>query len=288
MTQGKYVAWWSAGATSIVCTKLLLDEFGPDNVDIVYFDIKSAHEDNARVIRECEEWYGKKIEVVSGRYRDQFDVIEDTGYINGPAGARCTTELKKKLRLKLQSERTWWIGQAFGFEYDRSEINRALRFKDQYPETNPIFPLIDRQLTKTDCISIMAAAGIAPPMMYRLGYSNNNCIGCVKGGISYWNKIRVDFPDVFAEMAELERVKNRSCLKERVWTGEYDLKFTDDDVYIVKVMESVQLFLDELDPNRGRNMPIIMPDCGSMCEIKYTEVDHPDLMAVVDPDYIFS
>lgn len=31
--------------------------------------------------------------------------------------------------------------------------------------------------------------------MYDLGYANNNCIGCVKGGIGYWNKIRIDFPE---------------------------------------------------------------------------------------------
>ncbi len=36
-------------------------------------------------------------------------------------------------------------------------------------------------------------------MMYRLGYVNNNWVGGWKGGMGYWNKIRVDFPDVFAE-----------------------------------------------------------------------------------------
>ena len=30
-----------------------------------------------------------------------------------------------------------------------------------------------------------------------MGYNNNNCIGCIKGGMGYWNKIRVDFPEVF-------------------------------------------------------------------------------------------
>ena len=25
--------------------------------------------------------------------------------------------------------------------------------------------------------------GIEIPVMYRLGYNNNNCVGCVKGGI---------------------------------------------------------------------------------------------------------
>ena len=37
----------------------------------------------------------------------------------------------------------------------------------------------------------------ARPLMYDLGYPNNNCIGCVKGGMGYWNHIRKDFPEVF-------------------------------------------------------------------------------------------
>ena len=32
--------------------------------------------------------------------------------------------------------------------------------------------------------------------MYDLGYPNNNCIGCIKGGMGYWNRIRKDFPDI--------------------------------------------------------------------------------------------
>lgn len=33
--------------------------------------------------------------------------------------------------------------------------------------------------------------------MYRLGYDNANCIGCVKGGEGYWRAIREDFPEQF-------------------------------------------------------------------------------------------
>jgi hypothetical protein len=54
--------------------------------------------------------------------------------------------------------------------------------------------LIENKLSKNECAGILAGAGIEIPMMYKLGYNNNNCIGCVKGGAGYWNKIRVDFP----------------------------------------------------------------------------------------------
>jgi hypothetical protein len=86
--------------------------------------------------------------------------------------------------------------------------------------------------------------GIKRPAMYDLGYSNNNCVGCVKGGMGYWNKIRVDFPEIFNQRAKLEREIGHSCLKE--------------------------CFLDELDPDKGKNN-VVIPDCGIMCELAILE-----------------
>jgi len=59
--------------------------------------------------------------------------------------------------------------------------------------------------------------------------------------MAYWNKIRKDFPEVFEARAKLEREVGASCIKE--------------------------VYLDELDPERGRDKPPIVDDCGIMCEI---------------------
>lgn len=244
----KHIGWWSAGVTSAVACKFLVEQYGAENVRLIYFKIDSAHEDNVRFMRECEQWYGAKIEVTgSKKYKDQFDVIEDTRYINGPAGARCTTELKKGVRLRIQQE-TEYLSQTFGFEYQPKEINRALRFQDQYPEALAEFPLIERGMDKPACLHFLESNGIERPAMYKLGYPNNNCKGCVKGGMGYWNKIRVDFPDVFQQMIDAEEDIGRSCING--------------------------VFLKDLDPDRGRDLEIIMPDCGSFCEIKHTEIPH--------------
>lgn len=80
--------------------------------------------------------------------------------------------------------------------------------------------------------------------MYDLGYPNNNCIGCFKGGMGYWNRIRKDFPEVFESRAQLERLVGYSILKES---------------------DGTPLYLDELDPNRGDMNTEIFPDCGIMC-----------------------
>jgi hypothetical protein len=82
--------------------------------------------------------------------------------------------------------------------------------------------------------------------MYELGFHNNNCIGCVKGGKGYWNQIRKHFPEHFERMAKAERIAGHSCIKHK--------------------------FLDELTENEGRHEPPILPDCGTFCEIEFAHI----------------
>lgn len=243
------IAWFSCGATSAVACKIALQMF--DDVRIVYIETGSGHPDNARFISDCERWYGQKIEVLrNGNYQCVDDVLLRKHYINGPYGAACTLLLKKQVRYKLEDELQEWDGQVWGFDYCKREVNRAIRFKQQYPHTKPLFPLIERRVTKSDALAMLLKAGIELPMMYRLGYSNNNCIGCVKGGIGYWNMIRRDFPDRFRRMAEIERIVGATCLKD----------------------ESGRIWLDELDPHRGDKTMAIVPECSLSCEIEFQEL----------------
>jgi len=253
----KVIAWWSAGVTSAVATKLAIDEFGIDNVIPIYFAIDSAHPDNERFKNQCEDWYGREIitERAPEKYKDQFDVITKDKYVNGPAGARCTMILKKRVRQRLEKEMDY-SAQVFGFEYTKKEVNRAIRFQEQYPDAKPLFPLIEHKMNKPECLYYLERQGIRRPRMYELGYNNNNCIGCVKGGMGYWNKIRQDFPESFDRMAKAERTVGNSCIKN--------------------------VFLDELDPDAGRQTKIVMPDCGNFCDIEFTEVLHPRLQEVFE------
>lgn len=225
------ILWFSCGAASAVACKMAIEKY--PEARVVYQHIESAHPDNARFIADCGKWYGKQIEIIkSPFYRDQYHVIEATGYINGPAGARCTTELKKKVRKYFELENPGIELQVFGMTAD--EQHRAARLNDQ-PYS---FPLIDAGIHKQECYERLHVAGIALPAMYRLGFNNNNCIGCPKGGKGYWNMIRKHFPLYFDVMKGLERRIDRSCINGR--------------------------FLDELRPDEGDHK---QPDisCGLFC-----------------------
>jgi hypothetical protein len=105
--------------------------------------------------------------------------------------------------------------------------------------------LLEKKLNKSDCLAMIQRAGIELPEMYKLGYQNNNCIGCVKGGMGYWNKIRVDFPEAFDRMVKLEKTIGAKILKskgERIW-------------------------LDELPPNSGHYPTEQSIECGIFCQM---------------------
>lgn len=237
------VAWWSGGITSAVTCKLAIEK--DPNVRIVFIETGSHHPDTQRFLKDCQKWYGKEIETIQSQYTDHFETIEIFKYVNGPGGARCTMALKRAVRQQWEKTNNPTL-YYWGFEFDKKEATRAERVKTTQPDTAHAFPLIDAELTKLDCVKIVQDAGIEVPAMYKLGYNNNNCIGCVKGGMAYWNKIRVDFPDVFERMAKLERKLGRSCIKG--------------------------VFLDELNPSRGRGTPPIVANCGTTGEGCQTQI----------------
>jgi 3'-phosphoadenosine 5'-phosphosulfate sulfotransferase (PAPS reductase)/FAD synthetase len=222
-------------------------------VEIVFFETGSHHPDNVRFIKECEEkLFNKKIRIEQSKYVNVPDLIRKLKVINFVTGAECTRTMKKRMREKLE-KREHFDHQIFGFEFESRQVKRAQRFTEQYPHTNPIFPLIENKMTKIDCILELKKHDIELPMMYRLGYHNNNCVMCVKGGMGYMNKMRVDFPEQFNEMARIEREINQTCLLE------------------TKDGKRVKLFLDELDPSRGRHEKPLTDECGILCEVEFVD-----------------
>jgi len=247
MNTARYISWFSCGAASAVATKLAIDRF--DDVRVIYFDTGSEHEDNKRFLKDCEEWFDQEIEVAkSETYHDIWDVFEKTRYLVGVGGARCTSELKRKVA---ESFIDWGKNQQFEiFGYTADEKNRVDRFITHNLERKIVPILVDEGINKEACYSILVKAGIDLPAMYKLGYNNNNCIGCVKGQGGYWNKIRRDFPEVFERMSAIERELNIAINKSYAGDG-----------------KRKRLFLDELPEDFGRDVKPPPIDCGLICEV---------------------
>ena len=199
---GRTLVWFSCGAASAVAAKIAIDEIG--SVEVVHCDtLPDEHEDNVRFFGEVQDWLGQEIvQLKSDKYATCDDVYRKTGYMAGIGGARCTTELKKAPRLAYQ-----WAEDTHIFGFTSDEGKRQRDFEYNNPELLVRWILAEHDISKQDCYSIISAAGIELPTMYKLGYRNNNCKGCVKAtSAGYWNKVRKDFPEVF----ELRATRSRS------------------------------------------------------------------------------
>jgi len=257
----RVLVWFSCGAASAVAAKLAVDKYG-DKCEVLYCDtLAYEHPDNRRFMADIAKWIGKDIKLLkSEKYTDIFDVFEKTGWLIGVGGARCTTELKKNVRKNYQQ-----LGDLHIFGLTLDEQARIDRFEDQNNDIDVEWILANNAINKTKCYRILQQAGIDLPEMYKLGYNNNNCIGCVKGQSGYWNKIRVDFPDAFDRMALLERKMNVAVNKT--------YKTIDGK------RKRIRVFLDELDPNAGRDVPMPDIDCGALC---VTPEEKPELVSRYD------
>jgi hypothetical protein len=228
----KRITWFSCGVSSALAAALT-----PDSA-LVRITIDDEHPDNERFCAEMEMELGREITKLRSPYGGVVEVIRAQRYVNGPGGAACTKLLKRRVREEF--ERTLPPDVEYVWGFDAGEAHRFERMRSKESSRIHHAPLIDRWLTKSDAHGLFARMfpAVRRPAMYDLGYPNNNCIGCVKGGKGYWNKIRVDFPRAFGRMALLEREIGRSCINGT--------------------------FLDELEPSAGKSDPVV-PTCGLAC-----------------------
>lgn len=235
--KSKSVVWLSGGVSSFVAAYL------SNPTDIIYIDIDDQHSDTMRYIKDCEKILNKEVQILrSKQYRCVEDCVRTFGGFRNPLNmmSPCTNWLKKRVRQEWELLNKD-VDLTYIWGFDVNEKHRAERLVEANLQAKHVFPLIEKGLLKEDAHAISKELGLKRPLMYDLGYNNNNCIGCVKGGMGYWNKIRKDFPDVFIQRAKLERDVGHSIIKG--------------------------VYLDELKPDAGREQDLILEDCGIMCQL---------------------
>jgi hypothetical protein len=251
-TEGaRIICQFSCGAASAVATKLVLAQYGETcEIHIINAFIKEEHPDNRRFLTDCEKWFDRPITVLQDeKYgASAFEVFRKKRYMKGLRGAPCSKALKREvLDAYKQPDDVMVLG------YTIEEQHRLDQFIDANNDMHVIAPLIERSMSKADCLAIIERAGIELPLMYRLGYNNANCIGCVKGGEGYMNKVRRDFPEQFEELATIQEMIGPSA-------------------YLYRNRKTGERFsLRDLPPDAGRHDEIL-PDCGFFCELAEQEI----------------
>lgn len=246
----RVVCKFSCGAASAVATKLAIAKYAATHeVVVINAFLKEEDADNRRFLADCERWFGRTITVLGDvKYgASAREVFRRKRYLKGLAGAPCSKTLKREV---LDADHRHDDIMVLGYTAD--ERDRLDRFIDANADKRVVAPLIDAGLGKADVLAIVERAGIELPRMYRLGFHNANCIGCVKGGMGYWNKVRQHFPEDFEEMAQIE---------QSIGPGAYLFRHRSGP------LKGVRFSLRELPPDAGRYQDEPSIECGAACEL---------------------
>lgn len=246
MSKPLIAVWFSCGAASAVAAKKTIEKYSAAHeIRIINNPVLEEHEDNRRFLKDVEDWLGYQIETA---FNENYptascvDVWEKRQFMSGPKGAPCTIELKKQARQQWENKHNPDF-HVLGFTAE--EKHRADRFKMGERE-NLIPILVDENITKADCFNIIREAGIELPEIYKLGYPNANCIGCVKAtSPTYWNHVRKMHPEYFKQRAKQSRQIGARLVR----------------------VKNKRIFLDELPEDaKGRPMKTMQIECGIFCE----------------------
>lgn len=241
------VRWFGRGAASAVA--IAMDLRAHPGGEIAHCDTRAEHPDNLRFMHDCEAWWGKTVTMLhSDKYEDTWDVWEHRRWIAGPDGAPCTGALKVEPRLLFQRPDDVHV---FGYTCDSLDKKRAERLRETFFELRIETPLIDAGLDKRACLAIVEGAGIEIPVLYKLGFPNNNCIPCGKAtSPNYWAAMRKHFRPEFDRMAELSRRLGARLAR----------------------IDDVRIFIDEI-PADWPTLNPLSPACDFLCQIAAKDLE---------------
>lgn len=245
----RVIFWFSCGAASAIAAWLALGQFNADEYEIViaYCETGAEHEDSERFLVDCERllfanYCNTVTRLRNEKYADTWDLWTKRRFLAGVNGAICTNELKVVPRMNFQRPSDIHV---FGYTADKADIKRANDFRERWDLMDVRTPLIDAGLTKENVLEMILRRGIDLPVMYLLGFHNNNCIPCVKAtSPNYWARIRKFFPLLFARMVALSRELN---------------------VRLTRINDE-RIFIDEIPGDWPLGDPI-QPACDFMCPI---------------------
>lgn len=194
----------------------------------------SEHPDTLRYVREVAMPYAARrgIELIELQRRRKSGEIETLykrltrpgsrsigipvrmGGSGAPGNRACTADFK----IRVIAKWCWQHGARpqrpattlLGISLDEW---RRMRNDSGISYTRLAYPLIDRRMSRQDCINTIARADLPIP-------PKSACVFCPYHRLSTWRKMRDKQPDLFAKSVELERFINarRAALgKDKVW-----------------------------------------------------------------------
>jgi hypothetical protein len=203
----KHVVMFSGGIGSWATAKRVIDQYGADDVVLLFADVKgdnpSPHigedEDCYRFINDAAAQLGAQL-VTLNSHEDIWDVFKRRRFLGNSRQANCSQELKQKPCRKWLNENCDPADTVVYVGIDWTETHRIPAIKKSYLPYRAEAPMIEPPyLDKQAMIDAARAAGLEPPRMYAQGFPHANCGGgCVRAGKAQFALLHRINPERFA------------------------------------------------------------------------------------------
>lgn len=201
----KHIISFSGGAASFAAAHFIVEQYGPENVLLVFCDTTIEDADLYRFVEDGAKALGCELLVLRDG-RDPWQVFKDRKYQGNTRTAHCTVELKGKVFAR-------WLAGAYQpnecvlyFGFDWSEAHRLDEARKNWAPYQCEAPLCGPPyLNRGQVFQILDDYDLEVPRLYRLGFAHNNCGGfCVKAGQAHYANLLRALPDVYARHEEAQ------------------------------------------------------------------------------------
>jgi hypothetical protein len=206
---------FSGGIGSWAAAKWVVDQYGSDDLILLFTDVKgnneSVHvgedEDTYRFIHDAARNLGGRF-IYLNAGKDIWEVFKESRYLGNSRLAKCSHELKQKPARNWLNENCLPGETMIYLGIDWTEIHRLPAIVRNYLPFEVQAPLTEKPYySKEQLFEMAEQAGLQLPRLYSLGFAHNNCGGgCVRAGQGQFKHLLDVMPERFAEWEKQEQL----------------------------------------------------------------------------------
>lgn len=210
----KHVVMFSGGIGSWAAAKRVAEQYGTDDLYLVFSDVKGNTENPH--IGEDEDTYRfieDAVANIGGTYvylnagQDIWETFKHKKFLGNSRLANCSHELKQKPARKWLEENCDPEDTVIYVGIDWTETHRIPAIERNYAPYVAKTPLTEKPyLSKNDLIDWAKREGLKTPRLYDMGFPHNNCGGgCVRAGQGQFKKLLLLMPERYAVWEQKEQ-----------------------------------------------------------------------------------
>jgi hypothetical protein len=208
------IVMFSGGVGSWAAAKRVVERYGVDELTLLFADTLMEDEDLYRFIEQAAvnvSGEPKLLRIAEGR--NPWQIFFDERMLGNSFFDPCSKKLKREMVDR------WLVNNCDPRDtvvyvgIDWTEEHRFTRLRDRRAEVGWCYeaPLCEPPLMMKDAIfEWLGREGLAPPRLYDLGFSHNNCGGfCIKAGHAHFSNLLRVLPSRYAyHEAKEQEIRN--------------------------------------------------------------------------------